>query len=176
MIRVLRAADYKAMPWANGRGTTVEMLRVERGGALALRLSRAMVVEDGAFSLFPGIERNLTVLSGAGFDLVGSGLRLQARLLEPVAFAGDVALRAVGVTGPCEDFNVMTARGMGVPEVRVVRGGDFAAGAMLAVMALEAARVGGVDLGRYEMVWTDEEVRVDGAAIVVGFDLNPFAA
>lgn len=167
MIRHLTAVDYKAMPWANGKGTTVEMLRVERGGVLALRLSRAQVVEDGDFSIFPGVERNLTVLTGPGFDLVGAGLHLHARPLVPLAFSGDVALRAEGVTGPSDDFNVMTARDLGVPWVRVVASGAFAAGGTLAVFALDAARVGGVDLARYDLVVTDQAVAVAGAAIVV---------
>ena len=78
------------------RAVTVEMLRVEEGG-LKWRLSRASVVEDGDFSLFAGIERNLTVISGPGFDLIGERLHLAARPLLPVAFAGDVAVRAEGV-------------------------------------------------------------------------------
>jgi uncharacterized protein len=83
MIRRLTPADYTTMPWANGKGVTVEMLRVEQDGALLWRLSRASVVEDGDFSLFPGIERNLTVITGPGFDLVGQGLHLQAKRLVP---------------------------------------------------------------------------------------------
>ena len=62
MIRHLTPADYKSMPWANGKGTTVEMLKVEDSGQLLWRLSRASVVENGDFSMFPGIVRNLTVI------------------------------------------------------------------------------------------------------------------
>ena len=91
MITHLSAADFVTMPWANGKGTTVELLREERECRLILRLSRAMVVEDGPFSILPNIARILTVLSGPGFDLVGEGLHLPARPLHPVAFAGDVA-------------------------------------------------------------------------------------
>ncbi|MBI1220286.1 MAG: HutD family protein [Rhodobacteraceae bacterium] len=111
MMRHLTPADYRRMPWANGRGVTVELWREEVAGQLSLRLSMATVAEDGPFSLFPGIDRVLTVISGPGFDLLGEGLRLRADLLCPVAFPGDVALAAVGVTGSSEDFNVMTARG-----------------------------------------------------------------
>ena len=74
MIRRLTSTDFRTMPWANGKGVTVEMLKIEDQGRLVLRLSRAMVVESGPFSLFPGIERNLTVLSGPGFDLQGEAL------------------------------------------------------------------------------------------------------
>ena len=167
MIRHLTTADYKTMPWANGKGVTVEMLRVEREGALLWRLSRASVVEDGDFSIFPGIERNLTVISGPGFDLVGAGIRRAARPLQPVAFAGDVAIRAEGVTTPSDDFNVMTARDLAVPEVRVMNGGDLAAGGTLAVFALGTAQVGGGQMARYDLVVTDQAVSVKGRVIAV---------
>ena len=54
MIGHLTARDFKVMPWANGKGQTVEMWRQDRDGALLWRLSRAAVVEDGDFSNFPG--------------------------------------------------------------------------------------------------------------------------
>lgn len=167
MIRHLTQADYQTMPWANGRGVTVEMLRMERDGALWWRLSRARVVEDGDFSHFPGIERSLTVISGPGFDLVGAGIRLAARPLVPVAFAGDVAIRAVGVVAPSDDFNVMTARGMALPEVRVPDGGDLAKGGTLVMFALGAAFVAGVRMARHDLVVTDEAASVAGQVIAV---------
>ena len=64
MIRFLKPADYVTMPWANGLGQTVEMVRVERDGALLWRLSMASVIADGPFSILPEINRNLTVISG----------------------------------------------------------------------------------------------------------------
>ena len=164
MIVHLSAADFKAMLWANGKGTTVELLRVERDGRLILRLSRAMVVEDGAFSIFPNIARNLTVLSGPGFDLVGAGLHLPARLLQPVAFSGAVALRAVGVAQPSEDFNVMTAADLPAAQVTVHPAGASVQGA---VLALAAGRIGAVNVAQYDLVLTDEPVLADIPLIAV---------
>ena len=166
MIRHLTGRDYREMPWANGRGVTVEMLRVDRDGALLWRLSRASVVEDGDFSLFPGIDRNLTVISGPGFDLVGEGVHLQARPLQPVSFAGDVAITAQGVTAPSDDFNVMAARGVAV-EVQVLDGGELAPGGTLAVFALGAAVVKGSALAKYDLLVTDEAISFTGLGIVV---------
>ena len=153
MITHLSAAQFTLMPWANGKGTTVELLRVEREGRLILRLSRAMVVEDGAFSIFSGIARNLTVLSGSGFDLVGEWVHLAARPLEPVAFAGDIELRAVGVAEPCDDFNVMTAADLPPAQVTVHPAGATAQGALL---ALAAGQIGGVAVAQYDVVLADE--------------------
>lgn len=172
MIRHLAAADYRQMPWANGRGVTVEMLRVEEGGALIWRLSRASVVADGDFSLFAGVERNLTVISGPGFDLVGAGIRLPARPLVPVAFAGDVPIRAEGVTAPSDDFNVMVARGLRAPQVAVLRGEEtLAAGGTLALFALGAAQVGGRRMGQHDLVLTDQAVTVAAEAPVIAVRL-----
>ena len=107
------------MPWANGRGTTLELARADGLGGIEWRLSIASVVEDAAFSRFPGVDRVLTVLNGPGFRLVGSGFNLAALPLTPVAFPGDVAIAAVGVAAPCTDFNVMVARGVVRAEVAV---------------------------------------------------------
>lgn len=164
MIVHLSAADFTAMPWANCKGTTVELLRVEREGRLILRLSRAMVVEDGAFSIFAGIARVLTVLSGPGFDLVGDGLHLHARPLQPVAFSGGVALRAVRVAQPSEDFNVMTAADLPPAQVTVHPAGASVQGA---VLALAAGRIGSVNVAQYDLVLSREPLLADIPVIAV---------
>jgi environmental stress-induced protein Ves len=173
MIRHLTQADYRAMPWANGKGVTVEMLRIDGPGGLLLRLSRASVVEDGAFSIFPGIERNLTVITGPGFDLVGSGpggagLALRCPPLVPVAFAGDVPVAAAGVSAPSDDFNVMTARALPRPEVRVLAaGGQVDLPDWGAVYALAAAQVGPDRLAPGDLVLADGRLDIAGPVIVV---------
>ena len=165
MIIHLTRADFKDMPWANGKGTTVEMLRVERDGSLLLRLSRAVVVDDGAFSLFPDIERNLTVLSGPGFWLVGKGVQLHALPLRPVAFAGDVLVRAEGVTAASVDFNVMTGTSLPRPQVWVHEAGHISAGG--AVLALESGRIGGLEVAQYDLVLSDQTLSHDVPVIAV---------
>lgn len=161
-MRHLTGADYRRMPWANGRGTTVEMLREDGPEGLRLRLSMASVVEDGPFSLFPGIERNLTVIAGPGFRLEGA-VALDCRPRVPVAFPGDVEVRAAGVgQEPSEDFNVMTAQALGRPEVWVAGAGRIAAGGRLFLLALGAVRVNGVALAAHDLA------DLEGAAEIVG--------
>jgi uncharacterized protein len=111
MIRHLTQADYRAQPWANGRGETLELCRRDSTRGMLWRLSVAMVAEDGPFSRLDGIERVLTVIDGPGFDLVGDGMRLRADPMRPLAFAGEAALAAKGVSAPSRDFNLMVARG-----------------------------------------------------------------
>ena len=168
MIHHLTSADYKTMPWANGKGTTVEMFRVDVGGVLKWRLSRAAVVEDGDFSLFAGINRNLTVISGPGFDLVSADATLPARPLQPVAFSGDLPILAAGVTGPCDDFNVMTAADLAKPQVQVVLApADFPAGGTLAIFALAPGVAGNQTMALHDLIITDTATAVSGPAIVV---------
>lgn len=162
MIRVLGQADFKVMPWANGKGQTIEMLRADRDGAMVYRLSRASVVESGDFSIFAGVERNLTVLTGPGFDLVGAGLHLAARPMQPVAFAGDVAIRAEGVTDPSDDFNVMTARGLPLPEVRIVT-------APCRLMPVQGGLLAIYDPDAAVLIVADEAVEVSALPVIAVF-------
>ena len=168
MMRHLTPADYTTMPWANGKGRTIEMLRVEAEGCLKWRLSRASVVENGDFSVFPGIERNLTVLTGPGFDLVGDGLHRAARPLVPVEFPGDLSLRAEGVSAPSDDFNVMTARALPRPEVAVVTGRvHLPQGGLLAIYALGPSGVNEQTMAAQDLILTEDAARVKGHTLVV---------
>ena len=119
----LTAADYRLQPWKNGRGVTTELLHIQdRDGRTRFRLSRARVAEDGPFSVFPGIARNLTVLSGPGFRLSGSGMNFRCDPLVPVAFPGDAELSATETNGsPSDDFNLMIAQHVPMPQVLVVQ-------------------------------------------------------
>lgn len=171
MIHLTRS-DYRDQPWANGRGITTELYRLDRDGALFCRLSMATVTEDGPFSVFPGIARNLTVLSGPGFRLEGAGFSVTARPLIPVAFAGDIAIRATGVTAPSVDFNVMTSQHLPRPEVRLIEGSEtLDAGGTLALLALARARVDGRPLALHDLVVTQDGASVTGNVLLVRLPL-----
>ncbi len=173
MLRHLTAADYVPQRWANGRGTTTELLRIVRDGQLLVRLSMAMVKEDGEFSVFPGIERNLTVIAGPGFRLVGPGLDLACAALVPVAFPGDVPVRAVGThRKQSDDFGVMTARHLPRPAVTLeCDGSELAAGGLLALFALGEVTVAGMPLARYDLLLTDGPADVRGLWPVIAVRL-----
>ncbi len=150
----LTPADYKAMPWANGKGTTTEIVRNDdANGNMRYRLSVAVVSEDGPFSVLPGIHRNLTVISGPGFDLVGE-TTLRAEPLLPIAFDGGLEVAATRVTGPSEDFNVMVAQGIDAPTVAVLHNGqDLVSGAALAFcFALGDMSLAGTVLGPRDLM------------------------
>ena len=164
----LTPADYIRQPWKNGLGSTTELWRLERDGRLLVRLSRAAVVEDGPFSQFPGIERNLTVLSGPGFRLTGPGFDLRCDPLVPMAFPGDIAVMATETNGqPSDDFNVMTARPLPKPQVLVVQNDRLPGDGLLALYALGPCQVNGQALARDDLVLTHDAASVVGAGPVL---------
>lgn len=115
MMRILRASDYKHMPWKNGGGETVEIAVSPERGTLAdfdWRISMATVASDGAFSSFPGLDRSLSILDGAGLMLFIEG-RPPKRLTAsdpPLSFPADVPTSARLTDGPVTDLNIMTRR------------------------------------------------------------------
>ncbi|QIL20054.1 HutD family protein [Thermomonas sp. HDW16] len=114
---VLRASGYARMRWKNGAGWTSEILKVHGSGERDTndwlwRLSIAEIDADAPFSAFPGVERELVLLSG-------NGLRLRFddgethELLPPhdkLRFAGERTAFGELLDGPTRDFNLMWKR------------------------------------------------------------------
>lgn len=112
------------MPWVNGRGTTTELARRETAaGRLVFRLSVADVVEDGPFSSLPGVDRQLMLIEGPGFDLSVEGQTRPVLPFSPIAFSGAVPAAAANVRGPSRDFNAMTGAGLATIELSVHQSG-----------------------------------------------------
>jgi environmental stress-induced protein Ves len=116
-MRILRSRDYRRMPWKNGGGETVEVAVFPEGASLAnfeWRVSMATVASDGPFSIFPGIDRTLSILDGEGMTLFIDGQEaiVLTQESEPLPFPADAATSATLVAGPTVDLNVMTRRGV----------------------------------------------------------------
>ncbi|MCI9866699.1 HutD family protein [Rhizobium skierniewicense] len=115
-MKLYRAHDHKRMPWKNGGGETVEIAVFPPGAGVDdfdWRISMATVASDGPFSIFPGIDRTLSILDGAGLSLKMEGgqcVALNGASL-PLSFAADIAVAATLPDGPVTDLNVMTRRG-----------------------------------------------------------------
>lgn len=118
------------MPWRNGGGTTTEITIAPDGAALAgerflYRVSIADVSADGPFSTFPGYDRHIMLLEGAGMTLdCGTRGLIELRPFEPRAFSGDWEVRGRLARGAVRDFNLMVdrARATSTLDVRVVSG------------------------------------------------------
>lgn len=116
-MRILRAADHKRMPWKNGGGETTEIAVSPAHAGLddfEWRVSMARVDGDGPFSIFPGVERTLAILEGAGIvlDIDGKPSVHLTRDSEPHVFLADVPTSATLIGGTVIDFNVMSRRGV----------------------------------------------------------------
>jgi environmental stress-induced protein Ves len=112
-MRIISRAEYRAMPWRNGRGTTHEIVREPDGAVdFAWRLSLADVPASGPFSPFPGYERIVVLVSGEGFGL-DFGPRGSARLTSAARvaqFSGDWQTSCTLIGAPCSDLSWMVRR------------------------------------------------------------------
>jgi environmental stress-induced protein Ves len=112
---VIPANEYRRERWRNGLGWTREIHAHAAAGSpddWEWRLSIAEIEQDAPFSAFPGIDRELVLLSG-------NGLRLrfddgEVRELHPphdrLRFAGERAVTGELLDGPTQDFNLMWRR------------------------------------------------------------------
>ncbi len=115
-MRLLTTADYRRMRWKNDLGWTTE-IAVSPAGAESdydWRVSIAEIENDCAFSAFPGFDRTLLVLHGAGIELTfdqAPSVILHERD-RPAQFAGEWQAACRLLDGPTRDFNVMSRRGI----------------------------------------------------------------
>ena len=109
--QLIRLADATRQRWRNDGGWTREIHR--EGGAedWSWRLSIAEVEADGPFSRFPGIDREIVLLSGAGMRLQFDGRAVELVPEAPrLRFAGEAAVDCTLLDGPTTDFNLMWSR------------------------------------------------------------------
>lgn len=112
-MRVIRAANYQAVPWKNGLGTTHEILKhPESVEDFIYRLSIAEVTQSCAFSAFPGYDRTITLLDGDGFELrfADGGTHALDSRHAPFHFDGGMSVSCTVTGGPSKDLNLMVRR------------------------------------------------------------------
>jgi uncharacterized protein len=131
MAQVIPANEYRRERWRNGAGWTreiaagrlpgepawgaggpadgIQVLDPDAGDDWMWRLSVAEIERDGAYSPFPGVEREQVLLSGNGLRLVPEGGE-PLELLPPHGrgrFHGGIRIEAKLVDGPSHVFNLM---------------------------------------------------------------------
>ena len=118
------------MPWKNGGGVTVEIAIHPINASVDSfdwRISTATVANDGPFSVFPDIDRTLSVLEGNGIVLDVEGVETTlTRETAPFAFAADASSGARLINGTITDLNVMTRRGRFTHQVERIVTNDSA--------------------------------------------------
>lgn len=114
-MSIIRLRDCRATPWKNGMGRTRE-LAVHPAGAgmddFIWRVSVAEVESAAPFSAFPGIDRYIALLHGAGFTMSLDDGRTHALTtpFSPFAFPGEAQVNVALHSGPTRDFNLMLRR------------------------------------------------------------------
>ncbi len=113
-LTIVHAPTITPQPWRNGGGQTRELLTWPVGPDWLVRISRADIEADGPFSTFPGVERWVTVLEGAGVALQFAE---EERFLKsgdaPLVFDGAAAPGCHLLKGPTQDLNLMIRQGSG---------------------------------------------------------------
>ena len=106
--------DIRKMPvslWRNGAGETREICCFPPATRdFHWRASIASIAGNGEFSLFPGIERVITLLEGSEVTLESQGAFSHTlKQHQPFTFAGERVVKARLTEGQMSmDFNIMT--------------------------------------------------------------------
>ena len=157
-FEILPATRHTRMRWANGGGWTTEIIAVPSSRRWDWRLSVADVDAAGPFSLFPGVDRSIALLRGAGFALtVGGGdEQVVDAPFRPFQFSGDETTSCRLIDGPVQDLNLMTRRGSAPRRLDFVRLAPPAEVELsdvdLVVVVAGEVRIGGRDLGYLDTI------------------------
>ena len=110
-MRVVRFDTLAPARWANDGGTTREIAAERDELGILWRVSLAEVEANGPFSIYPGLTRILTVVSGSGMELATPAGLIVALPLSPVRFAGALPVMGRLLGGPVRDLNLMLRGG-----------------------------------------------------------------
>ncbi|WNG61543.1 HutD family protein [Archangium gephyra] len=186
-MRRLGPDDYRDMLWKNGGGVTRELWKLPHPSDPArflARVSIATVGASGPFSVFPGVDRTLMILEGAGVALTIDGARevVLDQRLRPFAFPGEAEIECRLLGGPVRDFNLMVDRALAQGSLEVVQlaPGETrtlaGAGTVLLHVLEGRATIPGEPLTRDETLWLEEPgllmLRSDEGATVVAIQLE----
>lgn len=151
-MSVVRAADVRPQPWANGGGTT-RVLAVADDGTW--RISLADIDQDGPFSTFAGRHRLLTVVEGPVLDLTVDGEPHVVEPQRPFAFSGDATAVASVPEGAVRALNVVVDPLLVTPFVTVLelgRSSSLPLAADQAAYVVTGEQAGSLVLGPGEVV------------------------
>jgi environmental stress-induced protein Ves len=185
---VARHIDLTPASWRNGGGVTRQIAAFPPEAGLEdfhWRVSMAVVGSDGPFSVFPGVDRMLWLLSGDGLELCrqdgSSHIRHPGERLD---FPAEERIEALLLGGPVEDLNVMTNRRFAIALARDQRvegeclfeaPGERSVIFVLRGHIVAAGLPGSPRLGARDCLLSErrgEKVALSGSAdlIVIGFD------
>ncbi|KGJ96708.1 HutD/Ves family protein [Thalassotalea sp. ND16A] len=116
MLEIIPPEKFTTSLWKNGKGKTIE-LAISKNGTIDSfdwRLSIATVSEDGVFSNFSDLTRNLILIDGNGIELTHTNSLLNKntehslqQLLSFATFDGGDTTYGKLINGTITDFNLM---------------------------------------------------------------------
>lgn len=183
--QLLPATGRAGQPWKNGGGQTFQLATYPEGSSLedfGWRVSIAEIVSDGPFSTFPGVDRIIAVIDGAGMDLDLDDKVHQLGKFTTYRFPGEAAITAHLLRGPTRDLNVMVRRGQFVGRMEIFSSSAdrdlpvrIAEGETLLVVGLDGqCHIGGEDtspIGAEDVILRREAgistVRLHGTVAIV---------
>lgn len=123
-MQLIDTSMLPTVPWKNGGGTTRTVAVSPEGSGFddfSWRVSIAEVRQSGSFSPFPGVDRTILLLDGAGMTLHGRDGRewVLTAPFRPCLLPGDEPVNAELLDGSARDFNVMVRRGRARAAVQV---------------------------------------------------------
>jgi environmental stress-induced protein Ves len=123
-MKVLREAQYIAVPWKNGGGVTREIHREPPEPApFDWRLSLATIGSAGPFSAFDGYDRTLTLVRGVGVEMTfhQHGNAKLSSVGQMAQFDGGWQTSCALLDGPSTDLNLIVSRTRAVSTSRSVQ-------------------------------------------------------
>jgi environmental stress-induced protein Ves len=152
---IFRRTARHFVPWKNGGGRTAEILAAPAGAGVddfAWRISTAEVAASGPFSIFPGVQRCLTVLEGGSLRLCfADGVQHEVSPgAAPVYFPGDVPCACELLGAPVLDLNVMVRPPLRTT-VRPLNGSPGSAPDVLRHFLFALEDLPAFDLERYDL-------------------------
>lgn len=109
---VIPASEYRRERWRNGLGWTRQIFRSGEEQSWNWRVSIAEIDADAAFSVFPGIDRELVLLSGKVLRLhfADGDVAVLTPLHAGLRFNGERAVRGELTSGAVKVVNLMWRR------------------------------------------------------------------
>jgi uncharacterized protein len=160
-MRLIDAAAMTPTPWKNGGGSTRTLLALPSEAAWQLRISMSDFGQDGPFSPYPGVERWLSLVEGAGMRLeFASGTTTLTPLDPPLQFDGGAPPFGRLLQGAVRDLNLMNQGGRAAMH-RARPGQSWRAEQhACGLFALQAGQWSCADgrraaLGRHNLLWLD---------------------
>ncbi|WP_375394376.1 HutD family protein [uncultured Sphingomonas sp.] len=156
-LDVVRLAEKAAKPWRNGGGLTSELVSGPSCNATpGWRISIAQIDCSGPFSLIPGYDRTLTLISGrATLGVEHETVALTPR--KPVQFRGDILTEVRIGRSRALALNVMTDRRLYSHSVEIIQSGGniqpTESGQANYVVALTGGRIGKAELAPGDLLW-----------------------